>query len=175
MGGVSDTSPAGRRRDGGAADGEGGSGREPAGRLRVPGSAWETVAAGLEEAYPGEGCGVLLGSASGAERRVEAAKPSGNRRGERDDRYGVDPDLLRRLQAREEEGGPRVLGFYHSHPDAAPVPSETDRAWAWPWYVYLIVPVEAGRARPEEARAWRLQGDEFAEVNLAGSQVYRRS
>ncbi len=73
------------------------------------------------------------------------------------DRYLVDPESLRRALAAEEGGGPRVLGFYHSHPDAPPLPSETDRELAWPWYHYVIIRVAAGE--PEETRAWELDAD----------------
>ena len=59
--------------------------------------------------------------------------------------------------AAEEGGGARVLGFYHSHPDALPLPSETDRELAWPWYLYVIIRVAAGE--PEETRAWELDVD----------------
>lgn len=118
----------------------------------------------LEAAYPREGCGVLLGEAADGERRVTALEPSENRWPDRDDRYRVDPGVLRRLLEAEEDGGPRILGFYHSHPDAAPEPSSTDREYAWPWYHYLIVPVEDGRAGP--GRAWELEEGAFAERRL---------
>lgn len=160
------------------------------GRLIVSPSAAEALARHLADAYPREGCGVLLGAGGGGGvggkpgagegpddgggprggdvRRAARAEPATNRREDRPDRYDLDPDVLRRLLEEEEEGGPRVLGFYHSHPDAAPVPSETDRAHAWPWYVYLIVPVPDGRPLPGEARAWRL-----VEEGAGGSDARR--
>lgn len=112
------------------------------------------IRAEMERAYPAEGCGVLLGRAENGLREVQRAVGSENRWSERRDRYRVDPDLLRRLLEEEDGDGPQVLGFYHSHPDAAPVPSETDRAAAWPWYHYLIVPTASGSAGPP--RVWEL-------------------
>ena len=50
-----------------------------------------------------------------------------------------------------------VVGFYHSHPDDAAVPSRYDLDHAWPFYSYLIVSVEAGRIA--DARSWRLADD----------------
>lgn len=120
--------------------------------LVVPPDVVEAIGRDLEAAYPAEGCGVLLGQADGDVRRVERRVPSQNRVPDRNDRYEVDPDLLRRLLEEEDRGGPRVVGFYHSHPDAAPEPSSTDRGLAWPWYAYLIVPVRSGRAGP--GRVW---------------------
>lgn len=132
------------------------------GRLRLTAGAHREMTAHLEAAYPREGCGVLLGEVDGGTRRVLRVRPAENRWPDRDDRYLVDPGTLRRLQDREAEDGPRILGFYHSHPDAEPRPSETDRAHAWPWYHYLIVPVREGRAG--DGRAWELTDDgDFAE------------
>lgn len=122
--------------------------------MLAPGLARE-MASALEEAYPAEGCGVLLGRVQGRDRTVTELAGAENRWPDRDDRYLVDPGTLRRLMEREDRGGPRVLGFYHSHPDADPVPSETDRELAWPWYLYLIVPVEGREAG--EGRAWQLE------------------
>jgi proteasome lid subunit RPN8/RPN11 len=126
-------------------------------RLVLPAPARRELVAGLEEAYPAEGCGVLLGEEDGPDRRVTEVRPAENRwpeRGDRGGRYLVDPGTLRRLMDREAAGGPAILGFYHSHPDADPVPSETDRELAWPWYLYLVVPVREGEAG--EGRAWQL-------------------
>lgn len=134
--------------------------------LVLPTRVAEAVGRGLEAAYPAEGCGVLLGRVEDGARVVERAEPAANRREDRNDRYLVDPGTLRRLLEAEDRGGPRVLGFYHSHPDAAPRPSATDRAHAWPWYVYLLVRVDGGRAA--DRRAWELDpaGRELVEVEV---------
>lgn len=135
------------------ADGRRG-GEAPADALILPARLAGEMARRLEAAYPKEGCGVLLGRRVDGERRVERLEPAPNRWPDRDDRYLVDPRTLRRLLEEEDDGGPEILGFYHSHPDAPPEPSETDRAHAWPWYHYLIVPVAEGEAG--EGRAWEL-------------------
>ena len=59
-----------------------------------------------------------------------------------------------------------VLGFFHSHPDVAAVPSDYDRNHAWPWFSYLIVSVQEGES--EEARSWVLREDRsgFGEERL---------
>lgn len=118
----------------------------------------------LEAAYPREACGVLLGQVGDGTRRVTALHPAPNRWPDRNDRYLVDPGVLRRLLEAEEKGGARVLGFYHSHPDAPPEPSPTDLEYAWPWYHYLIVRVTAGRA--DGGRVWELAEGGFAEREL---------
>jgi desampylase len=86
-------------------------------------------------------------------------------------RYAIDAlDLLRAIR-RARAGGEEVVGFYHSHPDAPPLPSAADLADAfWPGHAYLIAAVAAGRAG--EVRAYRLSGGgdrrRFEPVPLAG-------
>lgn len=148
--------------------------------LVVPRSVAEAIAREMESAYPGEGCGVLLGRVEeGGRRQVRTAVPSPNRWPGRATRYRVDPDLLRRLLEEEEaaaaatRGGAKtrgtagdraVVGFYHSHPDAPPEPSATDLEHAWPWYHYLILPVRDGLAG--RGRAWMLRDGRFRECPL---------
>jgi proteasome lid subunit RPN8/RPN11 len=127
-------------------------------RLVIPRDRLGRIEAEALVAYPGEGCGVLLGEEEGRVRRVRELVRAPNRWGERNDRYAVDPDLLRDLQEREDRGGPTVLGFYHSHPDAEPVPSATDREHGWPWYLYLIVGLVDGEVG--DVRAWEFTGPE---------------
>lgn len=143
------TEPAGGRGT------EDGADRDDPTRLVLAAGPARRLVRGVEQAYPREGCGLLLGRVEGSDRIVEEARPAANRWEGRDDRYLVDPETLRRAVDEEAAGGLRVLGFYHSHPDADPVPSPTDRELAWPWYLYLVVPVRGGRAgRP---RAWELE------------------
>ena len=105
------------------------------------------------DSYPEECCGVLVGVNDGA-RRVTAVHRTRNTapRGTRDS-YEIDPrdlhQLLRQLRACRAQ----ILGFYHSHPDAAPLPSGRDVEKAWPSYSYLIVSVHNGD--PLSLRSWR--------------------
>ncbi len=123
----------------------------------------------VESAYPNEGCGVLLGRVEGHGREVIRAVSSQNTWDERSDRYRIEPDIVHRLMRAEEEGGLRIVGFYHSHPDADPLPSATDRDLAWPWYHYVIWPVRRGVAG--YPRAWRLAGARFLEIDLRLSEL----
>ena len=44
--------------------------------------------------------------------------------------FEIDPQALIAAHRAAREGGPAVLGYYHSHPAGAAVPSDTDRAMA---------------------------------------------
>ena len=80
-------------------------------------------------------------------------------------RFLLDPRIHidARRQARDQ--GRSVVGFYHSHPRSAPMPSATDlECAAYPDHWYLIVrPLSEGT----EARLFRLEGEGFVEIEIA--------
>jgi proteasome lid subunit RPN8/RPN11 len=133
--------------------------------LRVPAAVEEDLRRWSVEAYPAEACGLLVGRQVAGGGEVTRATLARNLRAhERGDRYEVDPaDHLAAWEVAEAEGL-EVLGAWHSHPGHAAVPSATDRSDAHAGLVYVIVEVRAGRSG--ELRAWRLQGDAFAELPL---------
>jgi proteasome lid subunit RPN8/RPN11 len=106
------------------------------------------VTAILEHArrgYPFEVCGVLLGERS----RVAAIVPVVNRETESPRvRYQIAPEDLIRIQREGRERGEEILGYYHSHPDHPPRPSETDRRIAAEGLsdgvIHVVVGVESG-------------------------------
>lgn len=113
-------------------------------------------------AYPGEGCGFLLGLDGPEERRIHVAIEIDNRAG--DDqlrRFSMTPkDFLRaeRLAARE---GLEVLGIFHSHPDHRATPSTHDLHGALPHLSYVILAVDGSGNEPAvvETRSWQLDAD----------------
>jgi proteasome lid subunit RPN8/RPN11 len=116
----------------------------------------------VEAAYPEEACGGLLGSPNDeGSFQVMAAVPIENSRsGQRERRYLIGPEDVLQLEKDAEAAGLEVIGYYHSHPNAPPLPSEFDREHAWPWYAYLIISVHAGKS--VDAQAWRLAEDREA-------------
>ena len=122
--------------------------------LRVPRQNLEHLERIALETFPEECCGVLLGQA----RRVIAIWPTANiHDGARSDRYAIDPLELLKVYKSARETGCQVIGYYHSHPDRAAVPSATDLAAATPDVSYLILAVTSERVR--EHRSWRLSVD----------------
>ena len=90
-----------------------------------------------------EACGVLLGR----ENEILAGRPVRNLAGA-PDRFDADPLQLARIEKRARAAGLQVLGYYHSHPNAAPLPSHADRQCG-PWpdlppYLHLIVSPQHG-------------------------------
>ena len=116
--------------------------------LTIPRSEYDALRRHGEETYPGECCGVLLGTADGDERRVVSAVRCTNTRQDRaGDRYHIDPAELVRVQREGRPRGLDIVGFYHSHPDHPAQWSQTDFAEAhWIGCSYVITKIENGRA-----------------------------
>jgi proteasome lid subunit RPN8/RPN11 len=112
-----------------------------------------------EAAYPEEGCGFLLGTVRDGTNRVHAIRRVTNRETtNRTRRYTITPDDYRAAQQAAAEQDLDIVGFYHSHPDHPPRPSETDLAEAtFPGYTYAIVSVRDGSAT--DLTAWTLAPD----------------
>lgn len=133
--------------------------------LRLAVSHLEALRREAAAAYPEECCGILLGEAAGEPASVAALLPAANVAAERRHGYCVDPAALLRAHRAARQGGPAVLGYYHSHPDAAAAPSARDRREALAEARYLIVAVRGGAAG--EARCFRRDGaGELAEEPL---------
>ncbi len=126
--------------------------------LAIPSDLLARIYAGLEQAYPDEGAGLLLGT-DGAARQVVSIHPLANTRedGARRTRYLVTPDDYVRGEQVAEALGLDIIGVFHSHPDHPDRPSEYDREWAQPFFSYMITSVQAGKA--VESRSWRLAED----------------
>ncbi len=130
-------------------------------RLRVPRGVIDAVRAHARRDLPDECCGLLVGADGRVHRAVETrnlrAGPT---------RYLVDPAA--QFAAMREAGreGLQVIGAYHSHPGAPPLPSATDVREAYETgFFHLIVAPGAGGA-PDEVRAWRVAQGRFEPVEL---------
>src|SRR5260370_39908742 len=93
------------------------------------------------ETCPQECCGGLLGHDGETGREVTALFPVVNRSEDSPrNRFSITADDVREAEkAGAKMHGLEVIGWYHSHPDHPPRPSEDDREYAWPWYSYIIV------------------------------------
>ncbi len=120
--------------------------------LEVRQSVLDQLVAHAREEAPNECCGMLIGTPRRIERAVRArntlCSPT---------RYHIDPsDQIAAIRSARERGEV-VVGFYHSHPESSPTPSNTDRAEAaYPGQCYLIV-FPGTPTVPAEVRGYRLQ------------------
>jgi proteasome lid subunit RPN8/RPN11 len=115
---------------------------EPTRTTRVKSGVVDRVVAHARRIAPDECCGILIGDGQD----VLDAAPARNIADRPAVRFLVDPkDHLDSLRAARQRGLD-VVGFYHSHPRSAAVPSETDLAEAnYPDHLFLIVSLEGAR------------------------------
>ena len=73
-------------------------------------------------AFPHECCGLLFGTPD----RIDAAQPCANVAGNPLTTFEIDPAALIAAERGSRGGGPRLLGYYHSHPHGHAEPSVRD-------------------------------------------------
>lgn len=77
------------------------------------------------QSAPEECCGLLLG-----DEPLAVAQSCANVSDEPRRRFEIDPVALIAAHKAERTGGPRLAGYFHSHPEGPAEPSFTDRALA---------------------------------------------
>jgi len=139
--------------------------------VRLTAAVLAALADGAARAYPHEGCGALLGPATGL---VTRELPVPNREaGTPRVRFEIAPLDYLAVEDEAERLGLRLLGFWHSHPDDVARPSATDRAYAWEGLLTVIVAVPA--REPREIGAWEIVDTEapFAAVRILEHETGR--
>lgn len=130
------------------------------GALYLPQRILESVQTHACNAAPDECVGLLFGRGIQVTRSVALANRAGTPR----TRFFADPQELFAALSEAEVRGETLLAVYHSHPDGAAFPSETDVAAAHYDAAQLIV-------TPTEVRAFRLEGQRVTEVTLNVAQA----
>lgn len=96
------------------------------------------------KAYPHECCGFIYGKllddGNKTAESIEAVNNSFDE-SEQYHRYMISPEDMMRAELYARKHGLDIIGFYHSHPDCAAIPSGYDRNHALPVYSYVIISV----------------------------------
>jgi proteasome lid subunit RPN8/RPN11 len=79
-------------------------------------------------AHPREACGLLFGEAGAISGWLEAE----NVAAEPERHFEIDPRTLLAALKAERAGGPKIAGYWHSHPSGVSEPSPTDADMAAP-------------------------------------------
>ena len=98
--------------------------------VKVTREALEEIQAATAEAGQREACGLLLGEKHGANANIALAVETRNAHPTPETHFEVDPQALIDTYRSEREGGPALIGYFHSHPNGAPAPSPTDQDMA---------------------------------------------
>ena len=86
---------------------------------------------------PHEVCGVLIGQREPVQIKLRVA--GHNVHVQPQQHYLIDAATLLQADDLARSTGQEIVGFYHSHPHGAAVPSPHDRREAWSGFVYIIV------------------------------------
>lgn len=123
--------------------------------LAVTSVVLERLLAEAGAADPREACGLLFGS----DVAIGACQPADNVHPEPETHFEIDPQALIDAHRAMRSGGPRLVGYYHSHPRGTPEPSATDRSLAaGDGMIWAIV--AAG-----EVRLWRATENGFCALS----------
>lgn len=85
-----------------------------------------TLVDSTERAAPREACGLLLGTGA----QIHTVTVTANVHPKPETHFEIDPAALIAAHRAAREGGPEVLGYWHSHPNGLARPSATDAAQA---------------------------------------------
>ncbi len=92
------------------------------------------------DAAPREACGLLFGAPD----RITDWQAVENVAEEPERRFEIEPGALFAALRAERAGGPKIVGYWHSHPSGDATPSVTDAAMAQPdGKLWLIVAQES--------------------------------
>lgn len=135
--------------------------------VSIDGSILSVIQDHARTTYPEECCGALIGVADAGRHRVldaialENEAPTG-----REHAFVISAQQSLACSRLAAKLGLDVVGFYHSHPDHSPVPSQRDRELGWPSYCFVITGID--RDGVAATRAWQLHNDgsHFTELSL---------
>ncbi len=126
-------------------------------RIEIEDSVLTRILENAEKAYPSECCGVLLGSADGTVADIWEARNAVSEE-KRGVCFSIDPLELYRCETESEERGVRIVGFYHSHPDAPARLSGDDLKGMIPDMTYLVVSAVKGTIK--DVKAYKKKRDQ---------------
>ena len=94
--------------------------------LRVTSQVLRALEEAARRALPREACGILLGEGGAVTRFAQTRNvhPSPQTH------FEIDPQALVDAHRSAREGGPQLLGYFHSHPTGPAKPSKTDQSQA---------------------------------------------
>jgi proteasome lid subunit RPN8/RPN11 len=128
--------------------------------LWLPESSARAIADHAYHDYPREACGLI----AGVGKHIQHVIPIANKAEDPLYAYRMDDKALTTALFALEKEGLALLGFYHSHPNGDPIPSQTDIGQAYyPDLAYLIVGLRSGKPR---FAAWKIHYGRVTAVEL---------
>ena len=120
-----------------------------------------------ETEYPAECCGLLIGRGTQDNLNIDEIIQSPNiAKGNKSTLFEIDPQIRLNTQRRLRNSPQRVIGHFHSHPDAPPFPSPTDLSMAFEAeLIWAIVSVKNSVANGTRIYRLDINRHNFYEIN----------
>ena len=120
-----------------------------------------------ETEYPAECCGLLIGRGTQDNLNIDEIIQSPNiTKGNTSTLFEIDPQIRLNTQRRLRNSPQRVIGHFHSHPDASPSPSPTDLSMAFEAeLIWAIVSVKNSVANGTRIYRLDINRHNFYEIN----------
>jgi len=120
-----------------------------------------------EVEYPTECCGLLIGRGTQDNLNIDEIIQSPNiAKGNKSALFEIDPQIRLNTQRRLRNSPQRVIGHFHSHPDAPPSPSPTDLSMAFEAeLIWAIVSVKNSVANGTRIYRLDINRHNFYEIN----------
>lgn len=127
--------------------------------LTISKESMKKIADFAEKSFPCECCGILIGTVSETEKSVKEIISTTNscENFQRMYHFEITPEQMFRAEKYAVKNGLAVVGFYHSHPHCAAIPSDNDLCCALPVYSYVIASVIDGKTL--DIRSWTVNMD----------------
>lgn len=126
-----------------------------------------------EQTFPFECGGMLIGhfAADGVKTVSETFPLENSSVEDQKNRVLISPKDVLRAERYARERKLDVVGYYHSHPDCAAVPSQYDLDHALPVWSYIIVSVLQGKAA--DVCSWEMENDrsKFNEEEIGNEKI----
>ena len=94
--------------------------------IEVTSDVVDTMHCAVGEEYPREACGILFGQGN----RISAFIKARNVHKSPETHFEIDPQALINVHRSAREGGPQIVGYFHSHPRGQAKPSKTDQQFS---------------------------------------------
>lgn len=115
-------------------------------RVRISRCVVELIQRAAQAAAPQEVCGLLFGD----DEAIDTANVTANVAKDPFTHFEIDPAALFAALRAERRGGPKIVGYWHSHPSGDARPSETDAVMAAAdgrvWVIVTATAIRAWRA-----------------------------
>lgn len=120
-----------------------------------------------ETEYPAECCGLLIGRGTQDNLNIDEIIQSPNiAKGNKSTLFEIDPQIRLNTQRRLRNSPQRIIGHFHSHPDAPSSPSPTDLSMAFEAeLIWAIVSVKNSVANGTRIYRLDINRHNFYEIN----------